>query len=137
MDTMLSAIRTFMRGVFSLHPLWQIWVNGLVVVNGLWPLFFVPETATVVTIVGLLTGAALGFVLTHLHGFSKVLGLMHAPWVPMVVTQVMLHPGFAVVDHYVIWLTTSIVISVVSLLIDVCDVIVFLRGRSSKIVSSE
>ena len=76
--------------------------------------------------------AILGLVLTHIHGFSKVLGLMHAPWIPMIAVQVASHPGFGANDAYVIWLTAAILISTVCVIVDVIDVVTFLRSTPAE-----
>lgn len=127
---MMRDIRTFVTGVFGLHPFWQVWLLGMAIVNGILPLFFLPDLAAIVTLVGVFGGAILGLLLVRLQGFTKLLGLMHVPWIPMLATQIGLYPGFDSASYYSLWLTSTIVITGISLVIDVIDVAVFFRGRA-------
>ncbi len=122
-------IRTFITGVFGLHPIWQIWLLLMTIVNGVLPLVFLPDLAAIVTLVGVFSGAILGLLLVRLQGFTKLLGLMHVPWIPMLATQIGLYPGFDSANYYSIWLTSAIVITAISLVIDVIDVAIFFRSK--------
>ncbi len=126
--------RTFMTGVFALHPMWQVWLLAMSVVNGVLPLLFLPDLAAIVTLVGVFSGAILGLLLVRLQGFTKLLGLMHVPWIPMLATQIGLYPGFDGASYYSLWLTSAIVITAVSLVIDVIDVVIYFRNCSRCLV---
>ena len=128
---MIEDMKQFNAGVRSLHPLWQLWVLGLLMVNGIMPMFFIGELAAVVTLAGMVSGGLLGLILVRLHGFTKLLGLIHLPWVPMLAAQVGLHPGFDGNDPYSLWLSVSIVLTALSLLIDSIDVAAYLRGEQA------
>lgn len=125
----MRSIRTFVAGVRGLHPLWQIWLLIMMVVNGILPFFFLPELAAIVTLFGMFSGAFLGLVLVHLHGFTKLLGLMHVPWVPMIAAQIGLYSGFNSASNYSLWLTAAILITAISLVIDAIDVAVFFKTK--------
>ena len=112
---MIEDMKQFNAGVRSLHPLWQLWVVGLLMVNGVAPMFFIGELAAVVTLAGMVSGGLLGLILVRLHGFTKLLGLMHLPWVPMLAAQVGLYPGFDGNDPYSLWLSLSVVVTALSL----------------------
>ncbi len=127
---MLKETRILTAGVLALHPVWRIWMAALVAVNGVAPLFFLPRLTAAVTLVAGLTSFALGLVLVRLHGYSKLLGLMHAPWVPMLACSVYLYPGADAMSVYKVWLTASIVLTIGSLAIDAIDVSRFLKGHS-------
>ena len=126
---MMRDIRTFLTGAFGLHPIWQVWLLLMAIVNGVVPLFFLPDLAAIVTLVGVFSGAILGLLLVRLQGFTKLLGLMHVPWIPMLATQIGLYPGFDSSSYYSMWLTSAIVITTISLVIDVIDVVIFFRAR--------
>ncbi len=128
---MMQDIRTFMSGVFGLHPIWQVWLLLMAVVNGVMPLLFLPDLAAVVTLAGVISGAILGLLLVRLQGFTKLLGLMHVPWIPMLTTQIWLYPGFDSASDYSMWLTSAIAVTAISLVIDVVDVTIFFRGRDA------
>lgn len=124
---MLKQSRELIAGAMALHPAWRPWMAALILVNGVAPLFFLPRLTAVVTLVASVTAFILGLVLVHLFGFTKLLGLMHAPWIPMLAASIYLYPGADDFDSYKVWLTTSIVLTVGSLVIDASDVAKFLR----------
>ena len=126
---MMRDMRTFMSGVSGLHPVWQVWLLVMAIVNGVLPLLFLPDLAAIVTLVGVSSGAILGLLLVRLQGFTKLLGLMHVPWIPMLATQIGLYPGFDGASNYSLWLTSAIAVTAISLVIDVIDVVIFFRGR--------
>jgi hypothetical protein len=105
---------------------------ALVAVNGVAPLFFLPRLTAVVTLVASFTAFSLALVLIRLHGYSKLLGVIHAPWVPMLATSIYLYPGADAMDGYKAWLSASIVLTIGSLVIDVTDVYRFLKSHASR-----
>lgn len=129
---MLKETRELAAGVMALHPAWRIWAAGLVAVNGVAPLFFLPRLTAVVTLVAGMTAFLLGLVLVRVHGYTKLLGLMHAPWVPMLAASIYLYPGADAMSVYKAWLTTSIGLTVGSLVIDATDVFRFLKSHSPR-----
>lgn len=129
---MLEAHRRFMAGMRTLHPVWQLWVMILMLVNGIAPFFFLPDFVAIMMIAGTFSGAALGMVLVSATGFSKLLGLMHMPWVPMLVAQLWLYPGFDPASRYSLWLTAAIAVTMISLMIDAVDVRAWFRQRAEE-----
>jgi hypothetical protein len=129
---MLKEMREFTAGAWALHPVWRVWMAALVAVNGVAPLFFLPRLAAVVTLVASFTGFLLALVLIRLHGYSKLLGVMHAPWVPMLVVLIYLYPAADAMGLYKGWLTASILLTIGSLVIDLTDVYRFLKAHASQ-----
>lgn len=129
---MLKETKDLVAGALALHPVWWIWMAALVAVNGVAPLFFLPRLTAVVTLVASLTAFSLALVLIRLHGYSKLLGVIHAPWVPMLAASIYLYPGADAMSVYKMWLTASIVLTIGSLVIDATDVLRFLRSHSSQ-----
>jgi hypothetical protein len=131
LKTMLKEMRELTAGAWALHPAWRIWMAALVVVNGVAPLFFLPRLTAVVTLVASFTAFLLALVLIRLHGYSKLLGVMHAPWVPMLAASIYLYPAADAMSLYKAWLAASILLTIGSLVIDVTDVCRFLKAQAS------
>lgn len=119
----------FMRGLRKMPWYWQVWVLVLVLINGVGPCLFLQEKVAVVTLVAVLLGGILGEVLCHLQGFTKLLGLMHAPWVPMFVLQILVLSSGKADGLFAQWLWVSAGITFLSLVLDVLDVVQYLRGN--------
>ena len=75
-----KAFQTFSVGLHSIQWYWMLWIYLLVLVNGIIPIFFLPQFTSIIVLVSAFVGFAIGLVLTHALGFTKILGLMHFPW---------------------------------------------------------
>ena len=73
----------FNRGLFGMPPHWQLWLATLVGANGVAPFFFLEHVEARVTIAALLISMTLMTVLTARFGFSRILGLGHVAWLPL------------------------------------------------------
>lgn len=130
-------MRSFLRfhqGMLRMPLHWQLWLLMLVSANLVAPLFFLRHVEAQVTIAALVVSLALMTALTARYGFSRILGLGHVAWVPLLaflvtrVTEVPATTGFG------LWLRTVIVLDAVSLVIDAVDVVRFLRGDRAETV---
>ena len=124
----------FHRGLLGMPPHWQLWLGTLVGANLVAPLFFLEHVEAQVTIAALLISMTLMTALTARFGFSRILGLGHVAWLPLLaflvdcVTEVPATTGFG------LWLRTVIVLDAISLVIDAVDVARFLRGDRAETV---
>ncbi len=127
-------MKMFFIGLFRLPIIWQIWSFFILAVNGLGPLLFLDENVAIVILVSTLMSAVVGFILVSVQGFTKLLGLMHAPWVPAFVLQLMVFFNESPEGDFANWLLLSIFITAVSLVIDAVDVILFLKGNKTDLL---
>jgi len=130
-------MKNFFIGLSRLPIFWQIWSFFILVVNGVGPLFFLDKSVAIVLMVSTIVSAAVGFILVSVQGFTKLLGLMHAPWVPALVLQLIVFSNESPEGDFAKWLLTSIFITVVSLTIDVFDVILFLNGNKTDLLDNQ
>ncbi len=117
----------FMRGLMRQPPLVMAWVGILVLVNGGLSLFFLDALEAKVVLITLALGGVIMELLTWRLGFTRLLGLGHVLWlglVPWLATRVSLHESGPVVY----WLVAVIALNSLSLVFDVRDVVVYLRG---------
>ena len=117
----------FMRGLMRQPPIVKAWVGLLVLVNGVASAFFPNTLEANVVLVTLGLSAVLMELLTWIQGFTRLLGLGHVLWlglVPWLVTRVPLHAGGPVA----LWLVAIITVNSVSLVFDVRDVVLYIRG---------
>ncbi len=129
-------MKKFFIGLFRLPIIWIIWAFFILAINGLGPLFFVDESVAIVILVSTVMSAAVGFILVSVQGFTKLVGLMHAPWVPALVLQLMVFLNESPEGDFAIWLLASIFTIAVSLAIDTVDVILFLKGNKTDLLDS-
>jgi hypothetical protein len=117
----------FLRNIFKMPMIWWPWMAGLPLIN-LSSIFFLPRIEAWV-ILG--TGLLAGTIMTILHaklGYVRLLGVGHFVWIPMLTWLVfrLNHiPGDTLLHD---WILTLIVMDTVSLLIDIVDLVRYLRG---------
>lgn len=128
-------MKKFFIGLFRLPIIWQIWSFFILAVNGLGPLLFLDENVAIVILVSTLMSAVVGFILVSVQGFTKLLGLMHAPWVPAFVLQLMVFFNESPEGDFAKWLLLSVFITAVTLVIDAVDVILFLKGNKTDLLN--
>ncbi len=114
---------------------WQLWLGLLVGANLVAPLFFLEHVEAQVTIAALLISMTLMSALTARFGFSRILGLGHVAWLPLLAWLASRAAEIPATDAFGLWLRTVIVLDAVSLIIDAVDVVRFLRGDRAETVS--
>lgn len=126
----MHAVTTFMNGLMSMPWYWQIWVNLLGLVNFVIPLFFLKHKEARVVLAAICCAAPLMMVLTAATGFTRILGLAHIVfWVPLVAYLLRRLPEIPAQGFYGSWLRSVVAIDLVSLVIDVSDVIRYIGGE--------
>ena len=126
---MLDTIRGFTRGIWTLHPLWRVWVAGLLVVNAVLPFFFLPRIEAVAVLAAILLGAAIQMAIFRARGFVRLLGLGHLiPWTPLLpwLWLRLPEPGVATgLRHFILGV---LVLDGISWVIDLVDVARWIAG---------
>ena len=125
---MLNAAKGLMGKLWLLSPGLRAWLGVLIVVNGIAPLWFLNQPEAWVAMGGLHGGFLIGVVLFKRQGFTRLLGLMHAPWV---VTLVLVWQGMGQVpasESFGLWMRTVFVLDAVAIVFDAKDVIQYVAG---------
>ncbi len=119
----------FNRGVLQMPSYWQLWLMLLLTVNLVIPLFFLKRIEARFAVGAVMLSMVLFSVLTAQFGFTRILGLGHLPWVPLLIylwkrlEQVpwSTFPGK--------WMRALILLDAISLLIDAIDVVRYVLGE--------
>lgn len=102
---------------------------GLMVVNFFIPIFFIQTLEAKWTIAAFFAGAMTGIILVKIQGFTRLLGLMHIYWIPLIIFLADKLDTFPPTDLFGQWLGAVIILNGISLTIDFVDVIRYLRGE--------
>ena len=114
-----------MKGILSLSLGWQLWVSLMVVLNMVAPLVFLNHIEAQVTLIAMMAGGITGVALVKVQGFTKLLGLMHIYWIPLVFYLVQQVGSLSTSDLFCRWMWSVIVVNSISLVIDTADVITY------------
>ena len=130
----MRAFLRFNRGLLGMPPHLQVWVALLIGANVVAPLFFLGHVEAQATLAAGLFGMALMSALTARFGFSRIVGLGHVAWLPLLVFLGSRLADVPPSDAFGIWLRAVVVLDAASLAFDALDVVRFARGERDEIV---
>ncbi len=109
---------------------WKPWLLSLLFANMIATFFWVDQfEAQVVFGVALLNYFTF-VLLTGLFGFTRLLGLAHVYWIPLIVFLWLRLDMFPADTAYGTWLRAVIILDAGSILLDGANVVRYLRGRT-------
>ena len=130
----MRAFLKFNKGIMGMPLQWRLWMMLLVAANLVVPFFFLDRLEAQAVLAALLTSLVLFSVLTARVGFTRLLGLGHVPWVPLVWFLGTRLGDIPPEDFYGIWIRAVIVLNAASLVIDAVDVIRYVSGDRKETV---
>jgi len=131
-------MRSFLRfnqGMLRMPMHLQLWVVALVGANIVAPLFFLQHLEAQLTLAAGLLGLALMSALTGRFGFSRIVGLGHIAWLPLVVILLNSVGDTTASSPFGLWIRTVIVLDLISLAFDFVDAVRFYRGDRAEMVA--
>jgi hypothetical protein len=131
----MNAFIKFNRGILRFPIGVRLWLMLLMAVNFVVPVIYVQRSEARVILLTFLTSFLLMVFITHISGFTRLLGLGHALWVPLVIFLSTRLDSIETGEAYSVWILSVIVLDSISLVLDSIDVVRFARGERSEIVS--
>lgn len=131
---MIKGIVKFNRSVFKLPLPWRVWLMLLMAVNMIVPFFFLDRIEARVVLVTMIVSATLMMAMTGKFGFTRILGLGHVLWIPLLFylwTRLGEHPAD---EPFGLWIRLVMVLNSLSLAIDTVDVVRYIRGDRAETV---
>ncbi|MBT3509620.1 MAG: hypothetical protein HN472_08780 [Nitrospina sp.] len=126
----------FMKSIFSMKAPWPLWVVTLMALNMMGPLFFIHTLEAKAVLVSTLAGGVLMMFLFGRYGFVRLLGLGHFFWIPLVIWLGTRIPETGLSTPFGFWLALVLVANIISLVIDVLDVSLYIRGDRKPMVAN-
>ena len=124
----MNAVIRFHKGLLRL-PLWvQLFMLALVAVNMVTPLFMIRRIEAQIVLGTFLASFTLMMILTRLVGFTRLLGLAHIFWIPLLLYVGSRLEVYAADEAIGVWLRLLIGLNAVALVLDAIDVIRYIRG---------
>lgn len=123
----------FNKGMLRLPWVWQAWVAMLVVAN-VAPVFFLEQQESKIILGTLGTSMVLMVLLTSRFGFSRIIGVGHFVWIPMLAYLFTKLDGIPTNETFGIVVRAVILLNGISLLIDAVDAIRYIAGERAEMV---
>ncbi len=133
----MNAFIRFNRGVLRLPIGVRLWMLLVGSANLILPIIYFQQSEARIVLLTFLASFLLMILITGTSGFTRLVGLGHIFWVPLVLFLVSRLDSIPATDAYGIWIRSVIAINTISLVLDAVDVVRFARGERSEIVSVE
>ncbi len=125
----------FNKGVLRMSWPVKIWLLLLVAANAVAPLFFLQRVEAQAVFAAMMIGATLMSLLTARFGFTRILGLGHILWIPLVGWLAFRLGQIPADDAFGMWIRGVMLLNTVSLVIDAVDVFRYAAGDRQKLVT--
>ena len=130
----MRAFIKFNKGMLKMPVHWQLWLFLLITANLLIPLFFLSRVEARVVVAVLAASMTLTTVLTGRYGFTRILGLGHVLWIPLLYFLWTRLDAIPANDAFGIWIRALIVLNALSLVIDAIDVARYVAGDRAETI---
>jgi len=125
---MFNTAKEFMIKMYQVPVGWRIWLATLMAANMVAPLFFLKSVEGLAVFVSINLSAITGTILYKQQGFTRLLGLMHWPWVILLPFLWMRLDAVSAAEPFGIWIRAVLVLNSLSLILDLVDVIKYATG---------
>ncbi len=133
----MNAFIRFNRGILRLPIGVQLWMLLLVSANLILPVIYFQRSEARIVLLTFFASIFLMTLITGISGFTRLVGLGHIFWIPLVLFLVSRLNSIPATDAYGIWIRSVIALNTISLVLDAIDAVRFARGERSEIVSVE
>lgn len=130
----VKAVVRYHRGLRMTRAAWKPWLISLLVANMIVPLFWMNRLEAQIVFGVALLNYLTFILLTGISGFSRLLGLAHVYWIPLICflcTRLEMLPSDTA---YGAWIRIVIILDMGSVLLDTANVIRFCRGDRAEMV---
>ena len=131
----MNAFIKFNKGLMNSSLPVKLWVGLLVIFNMVIPLFFLERLEAQVVLAAIMASMLLMTLITSTTGFTRLLGLGHIFWIPLLfflgthLDQIPPDDGFGV------WVRALMVINAASLILDGVGVVRYWMGERTPIIT--
>ena len=130
----MKAFIKFNKGMLKMPLHWQFWLMLMITANVVTPFFFVHHVEALVVLGTILASMTLMTLLTARFSFTRIVGLGHILWVPMLAFLFTGLGDIPASDAFGIWIRALFVLNGISLVIDAVDVIRCIAGERRETV---
>lgn len=130
-----KAFIKYHRGLAKMPLAWKPWLISLLAANMIVPLFWINRIEAQVVFGVALLNATTFVILTAISGFSRLLGLAHVYWIPLICFLCLRLELYSADTAYGVWIRAVIVLNAGSLVLDAANVIRFFRGDHEEMVT--
>ena len=113
----------------------KIWLLLLVAANAVAPLFFLHRVEAQAVLAAMMIGAMLMSLLTARFGFTRILGLGHILWIPLLGWLGLRLGQISADDAFGLWVRGVMLLNALSLVMDAVDVFRYAAGDRKELAT--
>jgi hypothetical protein len=132
----MNTLIGFTKGAMSMRMPTPLWMGALIAANGVAPLFFWSSLEAKVVLITFLASATIMVSIYARLDFVRLLGLGHILWIPLVIWLSVRLGGVESSSAFAYWILAVMVLNSISLVIDIIDVIRYVRGERDPFVDN-
>ena len=132
----MRAFIKFNKGMLKMPVHWQLWLFLLVTANLLIPLFFLARIEARIVVATFAASVTLMTALTGRYGFTRILGLGHLLWIPLLYFLWTRLDAIPANDAFGIWIRALMALNALSLVIDGIDVARYVAGDRAETIKA-
>ncbi len=125
----------FNKGVLRMSWPVKVWLLLLIAANSVVSLFFLQRVEAQAVFAAMMIGGTLMSLLTARFGFTRILGLGHILWIPLLGWLAFRLGQIPADDAFGMWVRGVMLLNTVSLVIDTADVVRFATGDRKELVA--
>ncbi len=130
----MNAFTKFNKGLVNSPIHVRLWLILLITANLVVPLFFLGRLEAQIVVGALLASTILMTILTGLYGFTRILGLGHIFWIPLLFFLWTRLDQIPADDFFGIWIRALMMLNATSLVLDVVDAIRYIAGNREETI---
>jgi hypothetical protein len=130
----MRAIINFIKDLRKMPLIVQAWLMILGISNMMIPLFLLRHIEAKIMFLATITGFMIGVFIHKRKGMTRILGLMHAPWLFAIFFLIKGLVTSGAFDIYNLWMAIALVLTSLSLIIDIRDVTKYYSGHKESII---
>ena len=131
---MLNDAKEFMIKMFSMAVGVRVWLVVLMFFNMILPLVFIRHPEALATFIAVNIGFLTGVYLYKIQGFTRLLGALHWPWIFLLPYLWGRLDVVSVGEPFGIWIRAVLVLNILSLILDIIDVLKYAAGDRKPIL---
>ena len=130
---MLAAIY-FIQDLRKISGIIQAWLLILGISNMMIPMVLFKHMEAKIMLLTTITGFMIGVLLHKRKGMTRILGFMHAPWLFAIFFLIKGIITSGAFDLYNLWMAIALVLTSLSLILDIKDVVKYYSGHKESII---
>ncbi len=130
----MKSVIDFMQGLRKIPIIIQLWLMILGMSNMMFPLFYISHVEAQVMFIATVLSFAIGVIMYKTQGMTRLMGLMHAPWLIAIYFLMKNFSNIGFDDPFGIWMGVALLLTSISLIFDIVDTIRYIAGNRESLI---